>query len=347
MKNIIRYIIYIIIIALFMYGIIYDINRVKDLHNEYIKDRYVTYNGWLKTSGNKIVNEKGDAIQLRGVSTFYIGEYYRLYDEQSIKAIKNELNSNVIRVAMATDPKIGGYVGHKIIKKNLIDIVDIAIKLDMYVIIDWHILDDNDPMKYINESDEFFNEVSELYKDKPNVIYEICNEPNGKITWNDNVVPYANRIINTIRNNSPNSLIIVGTPEWCKDLKSVSDNPLNFDNIVYALHFYSGSHGEELMQVADEFMNHNLPIFVSECGMTLSSGTGGVYLDEFKKWINFLDDRNISWVYWKFSNKGESSDMVYGDYMLYHDKEYKLDDYLTPTGKEIKNILLSYDTKKL
>jgi endoglucanase len=333
--------------CLFSYGIIKDIVRVQDLHSEYIKDRFVTYNGWLRTDGNKLVNQSGEEIQLRGVSTFYIGEYYRLYTEQSIKSLKEEMNVNVLRVAMATNPTIGGYIGHKNIKKNLIDIVDIAIKLDMYVIIDWHILDDNDPLTYINESDDFFKNVSDIYKDNPNVIYEICNEPNGKITWNDNIVPYANRIIKTIRNNSPKSLIIVGTPEWCKDLSSAAENPLEFNNILYALHFYSGSHGSELMEELDHFRNKGLPVFVSECGMTLASGDGTTSVDKFKDWIKFLDERNVSWVYWKFSNKGETSDMLVGNYMQYHDKAYNLDDYLSPTGKEIKQILLSYDTKKL
>ena len=35
----------------------------------------------------------------------------------------------------------------------------------MYVIIDWHILSDNNPQTYKKESIEFFNEISKKYKD--------------------------------------------------------------------------------------------------------------------------------------------------------------------------------------
>ena len=38
---------------------------------------------------------------------------------------------------------------------------------------------------------DFFGEMSERYKDSNAVLYEICNEPNGNVTWNDNVKPYA------------------------------------------------------------------------------------------------------------------------------------------------------------
>ena len=73
----------------------------------------------------------------------------------------------------------------------------------MYVIIDWHILSDNDPNTNKKEAKKFFKEMSKLYADYDNVIYEICNEPNGGITWQGNVKPYAQRIVERIRAQSP------------------------------------------------------------------------------------------------------------------------------------------------
>jgi endoglucanase len=49
----------------------------------------------------------------------------------------------------------------------------------MYVIVDWHILSDGNPLANEDAAKAFFAEVSERYKGSPNVIYEICNEPNG------------------------------------------------------------------------------------------------------------------------------------------------------------------------
>ena len=49
---------------------------------------------------------------------------------------------------------------------------------------------------YIEEAKIFFDKYSKKYKDCPNILYEICNEPNGTIvTWNDSIKPYAETII--------------------------------------------------------------------------------------------------------------------------------------------------------
>lgn len=61
--------------------------------------------------------------------------------------------------------------------KKLVDSgVSYASRLDMYVIIDWHILSDFDPNINADEAENFFNEVSKKYADSDHVLYEICNE---------------------------------------------------------------------------------------------------------------------------------------------------------------------------
>jgi aminopeptidase-like protein len=85
----------------------------------------------------------------------------------------------------------------------------------MYVIIDWHILHDNNPRTYEKEAIEFFDEMSKLYADVPNVLYEICNEPSGEdVTWDKVIKPYAINLIETIRNyfNNYNELFDIRVP---------------------------------------------------------------------------------------------------------------------------------------
>ncbi len=68
----------------------------------------------------------------------------------------------------------------------------------MYVIIDWHILSDQTLCNIL-----MMRLISlakwRRYKDSNAVLYEICNEPNGNVTWNDNVKPYAETVIPVIR----------------------------------------------------------------------------------------------------------------------------------------------------
>lgn len=327
----------------------------KENMKEKINKNTVTYNGTLKVDGTKLVNEKNEQIQLRGISTHGIQWFGDIYNIDVIKNLKDTWGINVFRLAMYTDPNSDGYIKNNYLKDNVIKLVDEVISLDMYVIIDWHILSDGNPTTYEKESIEFFDEISKKYKDVPNVIFEICNEPNGKVKWDNDVLPYAEKVIEVIRKNSPNALIIVGIPDWCRELTPVSKNPLEFNNIMYAVHFYAGSNGQELRNKMDDFLNAGLPIFVSECGITDSTGDGTIYKDKFKEWINYLNDKNISWLFWSLSNKNESSSLLREDYQpAKYTFEYKkfslpkltltsdLNNYLSETGLTLKEIFDSY-----
>lgn len=278
----------------------------------------VSYNGWLHTEGNLIKNEKGEIIQLRGLSSHGIEWYGDLITYDNLKELKENWNINVFRIAMYTDTENSGYVHNSEENKQRVEnIVDMAINLDMYVIVDWHILTDKTPLKHEEKALEFFNEISKRYANNPNVIYEICNEPNGiSVTWENDIKPYAEKVIPVIRKNSDKSLIIVGTPGWCLDIDIPANSPLNIKNVVYACHFYSGSHGKTLQDKIDNCIEKNIPIFVSECGLTNATGNGETFFNEFQEWINFLNERNISWIYWSFSNKDESSAILLPTYSL-------------------------------
>ena len=81
----------------------------------------------------------------------------------------------------------------------------------MYVIIDWHILSDSNPLQNKEEAKKFFGEMAERYQGYDNVIYEICNEPNSGASWND-IKNYANEVIPVIREKDQDAIILVGTP---------------------------------------------------------------------------------------------------------------------------------------
>ena len=298
---------------------------------EVLKNDYPSYNGYLKINGTKLVNDKDEEFILKGVSTHGIQWFGDLYTKENIKTLKDDWNTNVFRLAMYT--KENGYIDDKSIKDKVINLIDTVIDLDMYVIVDWHILSDNNPTMYTNEAKEFFNEISSKYKDKPNVIYEICNEPNGGTTFED-IKNYANEVIPVIRNNSPKSLIIVGTPTWSQDVDKVEK--LNFDNILYTLHFYSGTHKEDLRNKATIALNNNIPIIVSEFGVSDASGNNGIYLEETDKWIEFLKENKISIISWSLCNKNESSAI------LKENTNTVSDENLTEAGKYLKEVFKNY-----
>lgn len=291
------------------------------------KNNYVSYNGNLSLEGNNIVNQYKEKIVLKGISSHGLQWFNYLITDENIKTLKS-WNTNVFRLAMYT--KEGGYIDNRNVYDDLIKDIDLVISNDMYVIVDWHILSDNNPNNYKNEAIDFFDKISSKYKNTPNIIYEICNEPNGGTSWND-IKGYAEDVIKTIRKNS-NNIIIVGTPTWSQDVDSVINNKIDDKNTMYALHFYSGTHKDDLRNKAKRALDNNVPIFVSEFGVSDASGNGGVYLDEANKWMEFIKNNNLSFVNWSLADKSESSAL------LNPNNKVVSDDSLSESGKYIKNI---------
>ena len=328
------FIVFLLILAVFFMSLLFRNNGKIDgifknnvstgsEEEEVVDKNSIKYTGWLKTEGAVLENEKGEPIQLRGLSSHGIQWFSEVLTYDNLKQLKDEWKINVFRYAMYTDSSANGYIAHpEESKQELYKLVDLAKELDMYVIIDWHILSDYNPQQYQTQAHDFFDEVSEKYKDTPNVIYEICNEPNGNANWNDNIKPYANDIIGVIRKNCPKSLIIVGTPMWCTYINNAVESPLNYNNIVYSCHFYAGTHGVNLRKDIENCIQNNIPIFISECGITDATGNGKLYKNSFKEWIDFLNEKNISWIFWSFSNKDESSSILQPNFPI---KEHNSD----------------------
>lgn len=109
-------------------------------------------------------------------------------------------------------------------KRALYAALNSTLRLDMYAIVDWHIHDQGNPLYRVECAIEFFDEISRRYANEPGVLYEICNEPNGRTTWDD-VYAYAEQVIPVIRKNAPNAIIIVGTPSFSTDMEDAIKKP--------------------------------------------------------------------------------------------------------------------------
>ena len=70
-------------------------------------NNYVSYNGNLKLDGVNLVNQYGEKIQLKGISSHGLQWFNYLITDTNIKTIKS-WGSNVFRLAMYT--KEGGYI---------------------------------------------------------------------------------------------------------------------------------------------------------------------------------------------------------------------------------------------
>lgn len=287
--------------------------------------------GKLQVLNGKLCSESGEPVMLRGVSSYGISTAESFINETLFGELSRDVGVNVFRLALYTTGM--GIVGYctggdqNRLKQAIYNGVEYAKNQDMYAIIDWHVLRDCDPNIYIEDAKLFFAEMAENLCDYNNVIYEICNEPNG-VEWED-VKRYADVIIPIIRERDPDSVIIVGNPDWSKDLNSVMADPLEYDNIMYTFHFYAASHKEEWRSVVENASQSGLPIFVTEYGVTASSGGFPRDLEEADKWIDLLERENISYCMWSFSSVAEPCSALKRTVLKY--SGYTEEDY-TETG---------------
>ena len=309
---------------------------------KYVNNGFSRY-GKLHVEGANLVDKDNNPVQLIGLSTHGLHWYGEYVNEASLAACKESFNINVYRFSLYTSEK--GYCECSATEKErlyqlVVTGVKIATKLDMYAIVDWHMLgeenkNDKDPNYYKEQAKEFFDRITKELADYDNVLYEIMNEPNGRnVTWVNQCKPYAEEIIPIIRANKPDAIVLVGNPNCSSDLTSPRRNPLSFANIMYTFHFYAGDEDMQTTSEVTRAYSAGLPIFISEHGGMDADGNGSVDYESIARWYKALDERNISYVAWNISHKNESSGIL-------KSKTTNLDDFsnenLKPWGLYYKN----------
>lgn len=262
--------------------------------------------GQLRVSGTNIVSSKGKKVQLKGVSTHGIAWFPQYVNKSCFKSFR-KMGANTIRLAFYSDPGAGYSTS---LYGKVEEGIKYATELGMYVIIDWHILSDGNPKTNQSQALSFFTHFARKYGKQKNILYEICNEPNGNVTWEKDIKPYANKVINRIRKYDKKNIIIVGTPTWSQDVDVAAGSPLKQKNLVYTLHFYAATHTDWIRDKLKKAHEAGLPVLVSEFNICDASGNGGIDKSSGKKWMNLLNRYRIGYVAWNVSNKNETSSLI-------------------------------------
>ncbi|PZF95485.1 cellulase family glycosylhydrolase [Micromonospora endophytica] len=305
-------------------------------------DTPVAVHGQLSVCGLQLCNEAGEAIQLRGMSSHGLQFFPDCVNTDSLVALRDDWQADVIRLSMyaqegglETDPE--GFTA----KVN--GLVDDATALGLYVIVDFHVLTPGDPNFNLDLAKTFFEDVTSTHAAKNNVIYEIANEPNG-VSW-DGIKAYADEVIPVIRNNAPESVVLVGTRGFSSlglsegsDETEIIEDPVTFDNIMYTFHFYAASHGEDRRAVVARAAQ-SLPLFVSEFGTQTFTGDGDNDFDSTTAWLDLLKEHQISYAMWSFSDGRETnSTFVQGTCA---GTEFAGNEVLTEAGRYLRSRILT------
>ncbi len=364
-----------------------------DASSMYPENSPVAKFGRLQVKDLQLCDEEGNPVQLAGMSTMgwqWCGECYTY---ESIETLVNDWNISVLRLAMYVEEG-GYNTDPESFRQQMCDLIDICGEFGIYCIVDWHILTPGNPLdpKYAG-AEEFFRYIANRYADKDHVLYEICNEPNNclekdkektwictrdtNVTW-DMIAEYANTIIPAIHNEydavgTPHPIVIVGTPQWdqlvdaclkvgmCQgngkdlcDSLPARDARLQFDNVMYAFHFYSGEHNEgfEKDGKPDYYNMYSyiydvlgkLPVFCSEFGLPDANGDGKLHYDRTDKWLLLLSGHNagnqmVSFCNWSFSDNERSSSALNPGACA-----AKNWNDMTPAGEYVKKVLSVVNT---
>ncbi len=264
----------------------------------------VADNGQLKVTGTQLVNERDEAVVLRGVSFGWHNLWPRFYNRKAVGWLVSDWKCSVVRAAMGVAIE-DNYLDNPEFALQCVDnVVRGAIREGVYVIIDFH-----SHKKHTEEAKAFFTMMAEKYGDYPNVIYEIWNEPDY-FTWEE-VKEYSEQVIDVIRAIDSDNIILVGSPHWDQDLDAVAANPIGGrPNIMYTMHFYAGTHKSWLRERVDDAIRQGIPVFVSECAAVEASGNGPVDQAEWNRYVSWMEEKSISWVAWSVSDKDESCSMI-------------------------------------
>jgi hypothetical protein len=285
----------------------------------------VSHFGKLVSCGANICGEKtgtSTPIQLKGPSLFWsTGDPAVLFDPVTVEWFAVNFNIGVIRAPMAikyygenkdpiseSDGNKGvtsyGYLStgteYKALTKNLIKkIVDAAIENDVYVIVDWH---SHNAHQETSEAVAFFKEMATEYKDVPNVIWEIYNEPVSAGAGQIN--SYAESVSAAIRNAGSENLIIVGSSSWSSQPGQQAGQGLHnkYKNIAYTLHFYAGTgaHDGYKSNIPD-----NAPTFVTEWGASAADGgQNQTTVSDASGWRSWMDQKKLSGCMWFAGTNG-------------------------------------------
>jgi len=244
--------------------------------------------------GNRVVDESGDAVQLRGMSMFWSQWSGQYWNADVVDWLVQDFQVTLIRCAMGVEDS-GGYLENPVAERTKMEtVVNASIRNGIYAVIDWH---SHHAEQHIPEAKDFFTQMGQMYGSYKNVMWETYNEP-LQVSWSGVIKPYHEQVVPVIRQYSP-AIISLGTKTWSQAVDEACSDRVSGTNLAYTIHFYAQIHKGELRSRVQNALNQGCAIFCTEWG------TGFDFLDlgSAQEWVNFLDANKISSANWGVYDK--------------------------------------------
>jgi Ca2+-binding RTX toxin-like protein len=253
-------------------------------------------NPQFQVKGTQIYNPQGQEFIIKGSNIF---------TWEGISNVDNYLNTwgfNTIRVPNyllgsynQPHPAANNYgTNHKIVdaytSQGAVVIFDAHDRIGGYYENNqWEILKD------------YWRDMAREFKDNPYVWFNLHNEPGNATPKPEKWVSYHRELIDIIRSEGANNLIVVDGEAWGQDYHTqtianyASEIMADNENIIFSLHVYEQWNSHNLTTYFDTLHSQNIPVIVGEYG---SENNGQSTLPASQQMLQAAQEREIGRIVW-------------------------------------------------
>jgi hypothetical protein len=284
----------------------------------------------LHVNGNKLQDPSGKTIILRGSSLIDIGSLYAYFGKNTAaitsridKIAAAGVQGHVVRMPVYPKITYNGRVPtcsptpypvgtgrtasctpttplaatdyYTLVLKPA---VDYATSRNLYVVIDFHQIDNATTGTSAADATTFWTDIAPKFKDYTNVFYEPFNEPIDNTKAWSALKPVVQGWVTTIRNLAPNNIIIVPSNSWDQKPGDAASDPPAGGNLMYTAHIYPSNWSAGFQNQVTTAAS-KAPVFITEWGYSTTDAnyaTWGTNLE------TFVNSNGASWTAWVTDN---------------------------------------------
>ncbi len=295
----------------------------------------------LTVNGTKLQDPTGKTIVLRGSSLIDIGPLYS-YAGNSVKGITDRMDKiaaagvqgHVVRLpvypkvdynggssycsplpypvggtgsgANCTPASTGTMNAADYVSKVLKPAIDYATSKNLYVIIDFHQIDDITKGTSATDATTFWTDIAPKFASYTNVIYEPFNEPIDSTSNWAALKPVVQGWITTIRSAGASNIIIVPSHSYDQHPGDAASDPPSDpkSNLMFTAHVYPGNWNATFKTQVSTAVS-KAPVFITEWGYdqnpsdTVGGTTSATWGTDFEA---LVDGNGASWTAWVTDN---------------------------------------------
>lgn len=276
---------------------------------------------WLHVAGNKIVNESGEVVVLRGANI----ENWQWswdpalplstilsYELSAIPVLTSHgpdgWSANVIHIDVAARPIIDGNTKYL---DALDQMVALAKANGAYTVMSMRYEDIKDEPVYPTQLiEDGIAVLAGRYSNEPAVLYVLGSEPRN-ITWTD-LKPRLTTMLDALRANNTRAVgFLLGT-EWSRYVFQALDDPIERENVAFQVDTFDKW---DIVQNGDGYFRPLrldevaavYPVLIGGFGPYTNPPTGNFWMtstDDLMHFADYLEANGISWTAWLFNDVG-------------------------------------------